>query len=206
MLGFKNSDTFCQSECSDFFSQNVSKTYTNNWITIIKMLLSYPSIQFRRKIGITQDDSTLKSSTTQILLILFFITLSSTSFGQKFKHYMQWGDDAMIEGDYYGASLQYKKAMNIDSTDFNTVMKYAESLRLYNEYELAAYYYERIYKKDKGRNYPDAMFWLAVMQKHNQDYRGSIKTWKKIEKAYKREKGSYRYKKACPCITRAGIC
>lgn len=131
----------------------------------------------------------------KVLLILSVVVLGGgTAEAQKIKDYLKYGDEAFADGDYYGASLLYANAMAIDSNDFEIVWRYAESLRMYNEYEKAAYYYEKIYKKDKGKLYVDAIFWLGIMQKYNGDYREAVKTFKWVEKRYK-DKTSYHRKK-----------
>lgn len=128
-----------------------------------------------------------------ILFIALFIC-SGFGYSQKLKDYLKYGDESFTDGDYYGASLFFAKAMELDSNDFEVVWRYAESLRMYNEYEKAAYYYEKIYKKDKGKYYIDAVFWLGVMQKNNGDYREAVKTFKWAEKRYK-DKTSYHHNK-----------
>ena len=50
-----------------------------------------------------------------------------------------------------------------DSSNIHLLYKYAESLRKYNNYDLASYYYNKIVEKDKaGRIYKDAWFWFAA--------------------------------------------
>lgn len=128
------------------------------------------------------------------ILFLMLLVCGGMVHAQKLNDYLKYGDESFDEGDYYGASLYYAKAMEIDSSDFEIVWRYAESLRMYNEYEKAEYYYDKIYSKDKGRDYLDAGFWLATMQKFNGNYKEAVKTFKYIEKRYK-DKTSYHYQK-----------
>lgn len=122
--------------------------------------------------------------------------LSNWAIGQSIKKHVEIGDQYFEEGDYYGASLEYAKAVEIDSIDIHLLFKYAESLRMYNNHTKAAYYYQKIYNKDRGRIYPKGIFWLAKMQKHNQEYRLALKSWRKAASLFKKNKKSYEYLRA----------
>lgn len=131
------------------------------------------------------------------ILILILLITPCLLFAQTQKQLINYADQNAKSGDFYGASIYYKKALDIDSSDIDLLYKYANSLRLYNNYDLSAYYYRKITEKDKGgRIYKDAWFWLASMEKYNADYRNSIKTWKKVKSLYKKDKKSYEYLKS----------
>lgn len=98
--------------------------------------------------------------------------------------------------DHYGAALYYKKALDIDSSQSKLIYKYAEALRGYNDYEKAAYYYHKIYRKDRGKLYPEGPFWLATMLMHNEEYAEAKKLWRKVSNSHRRDKSSYVYQKA----------
>jgi hypothetical protein len=105
--------------------------------------------------------------------------------------------DELIEkyGDYYGASLWYEKALDIDSTYLDIAFKYAESLRKYNDYAKAESKYYYIYKKDRGQNYPLAPFWYATMQKYNGNYADAKKSFKSAKRYFTRDRKGYHYLK-----------
>lgn len=132
------------------------------------------------------------------ILVLFYIIFSfGAVLGQSQKQLEDYADVNFDAGDYYGASLYYKQALNLDSSKIDILYKYATSLRLYNSYSLAAYYYAKVWDKDKGgRIYKDAAFWLADMQKFNAAYRKSSKTWRKVKSKYRKNKKGYEYAKA----------
>jgi len=114
---------------------------------------------------------------------------------QNQKQLVKVGDELIEKyGDYYGASLWYKQALDIDSTYLDIVYKYAESLRKYNDYAKAESKYYYIYKKDRGQNYPLAPFWYATMQKYNGKYSDAKKSFKS-SKRYFRDRKSYHYLK-----------
>ncbi|MDA8715415.1 hypothetical protein N9M27_05975, partial [Flavobacteriales bacterium] len=74
----------------------------------------------------------------KFLLAFILILSSSLSEAQSLKKLIEIGDQYNEDGDYYGASLEYAKAVAIDSIDIHLLFKYAESLRKYNNHELAA--------------------------------------------------------------------
>lgn len=131
---------------------------------------------------------------TFIYFILFLIP--GLSLAQNAKQLIQFADENYDLGDYYGASLYYKKAMDLDSADIHLLYKYATSLRKYNNYTGAQFYYGKITEKDKGgRIYPDAVYWLGHMQKFNGEYKDAIKSFKKAKSLFGKKKKSYEYLK-----------
>ena len=105
-----------------------------------------------------------------ILLFLFIFPVMYNA--QSTKQLTEFADQLTKEGNHYGASIYYKKAIELDSTDIHLLNKYAHSLKGYNNYLDAAFYFKKVTEKDKGgRIYKDANFWLASMQKFNGDYK-----------------------------------
>ncbi len=113
---------------------------------------------------------------------------------QSQKQLIKVGDQLFLEGDYYGASKWYRDAMDLDSAYLDVVYKYAESLRLYNDYAKAEWYYNTIYRKDMGKLYPLAPFWYSTMLKYNGEYNEAKKFFKRAKRFFK-DKKSYHYQK-----------
>lgn len=131
-----------------------------------------------------------------ILTIILFVSYCPV-FGQNYKQLLDYADVNAKAGDFYGAAVYYEKAMKEDSSKIEVLYKYANALRMYNNYSKAAYYYDKVWDKDKGgRIYKDAAFWLATMQKYNAEYKTASKTWKKVKSKYSRNKKGYEYLKA----------
>ena len=99
---------------------------------------------------------------------------------QSQKQLIKVGDQLFLEGDFYGASKWYKDAMDLDSAYLDVVYKYAEALRLYNDYAKAEWYYNTIYRKDMGKGYPLAPFWYSTMLKYNGNYNEAKKFFKNV--------------------------
>jgi tetratricopeptide (TPR) repeat protein len=127
------------------------------------------------------------------LLLLIFCS-HTTFFAQSQTQLIKVGDQLYGEGDYYAASLWYKQAMDVDSSFLELRYKYAESLRMYNEYEKAEWYYFSIYKEDRARIYPLAPFWYSMMLKYNGNYNEAKKSFKRIKNIYK-DKNGFHYQK-----------
>lgn len=111
-----------------------------------------------------------------------------SSKAQTLEQLKRFADENVRLGDYYGASLYYKKAMRLDSTDIELLWNYATCLRLYNNYELAEYYYEKVYKREEGLKYPESRFWWAMMQKYNGKYKEAGANFKEVNKRTKDKK------------------
>ncbi|HLP11447.1 MAG TPA: DUF1573 domain-containing protein [Flavobacteriales bacterium] len=130
---------------------------------------------------------------------LLFPFLFLACFGaqaQTFDQLLKFADENAKGGDYYGASLYYQKALRIDSTDIELLWKYAECLRLYNNYEKAEYYYDKVFDREEGMKYPESQFNLAMMQKMNGRYKQAGETFKAVNKKFQKDKKSYYFLKS----------
>ncbi|MCC7331632.1 MAG: hypothetical protein IT232_03395 [Flavobacteriales bacterium] len=122
----------------------------------------------------------------------------STTFGvsaQSQKQLIKVGDDLFAQQDYYGASKWYKEALMLDSTYLDLLFKYAESLRLYNDYAKAEWHYQSIYKQDQGKSFPLAPYWYSMMLKYNGKYADAKKNFKKSKRYFQSDKKGFYYQK-----------
>ncbi|MEM7163535.1 MAG: tetratricopeptide repeat protein, partial [Bacteroidota bacterium] len=142
---------------------------------------------------ITSINNCKKISYAYYLTFSFILIAISVS-GQKPERWIKLGDEAYAQNDFYGAFFYYQNAIAQDSITAEFQYKYAEAARGINNYELAARYYQKVYKKERGRFYPDGPFHLANMYKYTGDYKNALKYWRKAKS--KRKKDSYIYKKA----------
>lgn len=130
------------------------------------------------------------------IFILVFASASLFSAAQNYKQLVKFADKNYEAGDYYSASLYYRQALNIDSLDINIVWKYAECLRLYNDYETAEIYYAQIYYREQSKLFPLSLYHLATMQKYNGKYKEAQKNFKLVSKQFSSKKKSFEYLKA----------
>ncbi len=137
-----------------------------------------------------------RASLTKIGLLLFFLLTGLLSEAQTYRQLVKFADENYTKGDYFGASVYYRKALDIDSLDIQVLWKYTECLRLYNEYELAEYYYDKIYYREGGKIFPLSAYHLATMQKYNGKYKEATRTFKLVSRQYSRDKKSFYYQKA----------
>jgi len=90
--------------------------------------------------------------------------------GQNASELIRFGDEAFNEGDYYGASLYFKKALDDNKNNIELTFKYAESCRLFNSYKEAEVSYALVINGDTAGRFPIARFWHALMVKSNGKY------------------------------------
>ncbi|MCB9360226.1 MAG: tetratricopeptide repeat protein [Flavobacteriales bacterium] len=129
------------------------------------------------------------------LFTFYFLLFTFNSYAQSQKQLIKVGDQLFAEGDYYGASKWYNDALQIDSVYLELKYKYAEALRLYNDYAKAESQYYYIYKKDNGRNFPLAPFWYSTMLKYNGEYNEAKKYFKRSKRLFTKDKKGYHYQK-----------
>ncbi len=127
-----------------------------------------------------------------IIISLFAAVLAH---GQSVDQWTTWGDAAMERSEYYGASRFYEGALGIEPGRMQLQWKHAEASRLSNQYDKAAEHYARVYQKDQGRTYPDALRWLAEMQMSQGLYDEAEKSWNKLLQR-ERKKDSFNAKRA----------
>ncbi|MBL7952719.1 MAG: DUF1573 domain-containing protein [Flavobacteriales bacterium] len=114
--------------------------------------------------------------------IVLLITLCSVvdSTAQSLEQWTAWGDAAFANEEYYGASRFYAGALALEPGRMSLQWKQAEAYRLSNQYPQAIDLYERVYHKDAGRTYRDALRWLGEMQLCDGRYNDARTTWNKV--------------------------
>lgn len=113
-------------------------------------------------------------------VVLVAVIARTDLHAQSLEQWTAWGDASMERGEYYGASRFYAGALNMDGGRMSLQWKQAEACRLSNQYDKAAELYQRVYGKDAGRTYPDALRWLGEMQLCNGNYDEAEQTWNRV--------------------------
>lgn len=116
-----------------------------------------------------------------VLLTLMGVVLHAQSVEQ----WIAWGDAAMVRGEHYGASRFYAGALEREPGRMALQWKQAEACRLSNQYDKAADLYDRVYRKDQGRTYPETLRWLGEMQLCNEQYADAERTWRRVQQRSK---------------------
>lgn len=99
-----------------------------------------------------------------------FVLISCIVSAQTFKAYVNAGERAMQDGDYYAATEYFQKALEFENDDLNVKFKMAEASRMFNDVNVAAYWYNQTVLNDKDNRYPLALFHLAMMNKMKGEY------------------------------------
>ncbi len=128
--------------------------------------------------------------TTGLLLQLLAVLLCTVEGrAQSAEQWVAWGDASMEQEEYYGASRFYAGALQLEPGRMHLQWKQAEACRLSNQYPQALELYERVYRKDAGRTYPEALRWLGEMELCDGRYADAKETWTKVLQRTK-DKGS----------------
>lgn len=113
-------------------------------------------------------------------IVLIIACCPFASHAQSIDQWIKWGDAAMTRGEHYGATRFYDGGLAIDAGRLSLQWKQAEACRLSHQYERAAPLYDRVYKKDQGRTYKDALRWLGEMQMCMGEHAAATQTWRKV--------------------------
>jgi hypothetical protein len=130
-----------------------------------------------------------------ILLGFAAFVFSQKVQAQSLQHYLRFADKAFQEKDYVGASYYYQEALAFAPRDLSIQTKLAEALRLSNQYAEAERMYKKVYENPDRSDFPEALFWLAMMQKMNANYVDAKKSFDRFSKYYN-NRNSYYYKKS----------
>jgi hypothetical protein len=115
---------------------------------------------------------------------------------QRQQDWILLGDRAMAENDPYGALRYYGEAMEIDSANGRLNYKFAEALRANQAYAKAAYYYDKVYSRGRGKIFEKGGAWLATMLMQTGKYEKAKQQWRRVREQYSDNKESYWYQKA----------
>jgi hypothetical protein len=124
------------------------------------------------------------------------MTFATALHAQRAQDWILLGDKALEANDPYGALRYFEKAMELDSAKALHNYKYAEALRYNHNYEKAAFYYYKVYRRDRGKVYPEGPAWLATMQKQSGEFEEAKKTWRRVRDQHRKDEDGYWFQKA----------
>ncbi len=129
----------------------------------------------------------------QFFIFLFF-TLALNSIAQEEKsvdvenkkeyQLKRLANEAEREGQVYLALEYYKQIAVQDSSDIKNMLHLADLYRYTRNYTEAELYYQKVCAKEAA-DHPDALFYLATMQKANGKHKLAIETLTKFKKVAK---------------------
>lgn len=131
----------------------------------------------------------------RVITLWLLLAIPAVAGAQTFKQWSVLGEQAITDGQYLDAALYFGEAYELDSTQFEITIRYADALRLSRNYVEARRLYKKAYDKDKGRLYPEGQYYLAQMQMLAGDYAEALKNFTRYEKRLKRDKASLAYQK-----------
>lgn len=119
-------------------------------------------------------------------IVVFILIFSSLQIFGQTKVWLKFGDKAIQEGDYYGASRFYLKAWAEDSTFEGLNYKLGLSFKGYHNYKKALHYFKKIESnKALQVKYVDYLFHLAEIYKSLEDYKLSRAYFEKFSRVKK---------------------
>src|SRR5690554_3518055 len=125
---------------------------------------------------------------SRFYLIFLLLLLSTASFAQQeLKRYLDFAKEKFQDGDYVYALQYYEKAMKIDSNTINILWEYAETLRAYKDYPKAAFYYGKVYDRERAELYPSSLLQYGLMLKQCARYDEALEVFKLAKKKYRRD-------------------
>ncbi len=131
-----------------------------------------------------------------ILILIICISNVVSLSAQNLKSLIKQGEQAMQEKDYFSAAQVYNEIILVDSSNMDFQYKYAEASRLNYDLAIAEHWYRKVYVKDNGKNYPEAVYWLGEMLKSKAGYKEAKKMFNKYVQNNKNSKDPLKKKLA----------
>ncbi len=91
----------------------------------------------------------------------------------------------MGEMNYYTAAQYYNQAILVDSSDMEIQWKYAQASRLNYDLDIAQHWYEKIFKIDNMKAYPEAPYYIGVILQGKGKYKDAKKYLQKYFRKFK---------------------
>jgi len=115
------------------------------------------------------------------ILFLFVLNLIfiQSSYSQNLKKLLKQGEEAMNDKDYFSAAQIYNRVILIDSTNLQYLYYYATASRLNYDNDIALHFYEKVYKVDNAKNFPETPFWIGGLLKSKARYKDAKKYFNK---------------------------
>jgi hypothetical protein len=117
------------------------------------------------------------------IFFLVWVVAQTDVFAQSPQQYERFGDDAAYERAAWDEAFgYYKQAYDLDSSSFLLRKKLADAAREVKYYPLAYRLYTQNYLIDEGNSDPNALFYMALLEKTMGRYEDAQRNFKKFSK------------------------
>ncbi len=99
--------------------------------------------------------------------------------------FVRKAEEAAGAGDWQLAFGYYQQAYELDTSDFNVRSRYALAAFHVKKFDTAYQIFEANYARDNGAIDPDALFWIASIEKLNGRYEDAQRNFRKLIKKHK---------------------
>ena len=121
-----------------------------------------------------------------LILIFFLFAATVESSAQSPEQYERYGDRAVVDRNAWDEAFgYYKQSYALDSTSFSVRKKLADAAREVKYYPMAYALYTQNYLIDEGKSDPNALFYMAWLEKTMGRYEDAQRNFKKFTKKYK---------------------
>jgi tetratricopeptide (TPR) repeat protein len=125
---------------------------------------------------------------------------------QSLKSLLKQGEEAMADKNYFSAAQVYNRVILIDSATMDFQYKYATASRLNADPEIAEHWYQKVFKKDNAKMYPETPFWLGMIYKNEAKYKDAKKMFLKFYSKNKSNKNADRKQMAVKAKLESEAC
>lgn len=124
------------------------------------------------------------------ILFLFLLFCNGVVFSQNLKKLLKQGEEAMKEKDYFSAAQVYNQIILIDSSNLEYQYNYANASRLNFDNDIALHWFQKVYKVDNGKEFPQTPYWIGQLLKSKAKYKDAKKYFNKFATKSRRSKNA----------------
>ncbi len=141
-----------------------------------------------------------------ISIISILIAGSTCLQAQSIKRLLKQGAEANSIKDYSSAAQVYHQIILQDSSNIEYQLSFADASRLNYDNQDALHWYQKVYKKDNGRNYTEVPFYIATLLKNDGKYKEAKKFFDKYYKKHRNSKDKQKKLKALKAKQEVDAC
>jgi hypothetical protein len=120
------------------------------------------------------------------IVLLASTVIPSAFLAQSPAQYEKYGDNAVLERNAWDEAFgYYKQAYALDSSSFALRRKLADAAREVKYFPMAYELYTQNYLMDEGKSDPNALYYMACLEKTMGRYEDAQRNFKKFTKKYK---------------------